>query len=452
MTSQKLSRMFASKMQKWPLAQQKILVAVSTGVDSMVLLHLLQNLPEEQRPLINVAYVNHELRAASQQETQYLQAYCQMYQIPLFIKNWPRHTHPITGIEAAARTFRYTFFAEIMQQEKINYLMTAHHGNDQVENFLMKLIRGGAIQQLCGIELERDFQEQGCLIRPLLDFQKETLRQYAQQHHIRYFDDETNFTDDYFRNRIRNQLIPQMTKENDQVVEHILNYQNQLNDLLLIAQESGEQLVQNLKQNDDSYQLREFQNLSSAQQKLVLRIIFERADLYLKTTQMKQCLQLLNNLQKPQGSIDLTQNIQLQKTYTKFKIMKKQTQSRLKMSQSLILGEWQTLDEQNQVGLFETDKITLLENDDVYYLEKSPVDWQIRHRQAGDRLMMKSGSQKIKKILIDQKIPQMERENIWLLTNQQQQVYWVLGIKKSDLSQPLVNAKMHYIIIYRKIG
>ncbi|WP_051533680.1 tRNA lysidine(34) synthetase TilS [Ligilactobacillus apodemi] len=125
------------------LPSQKVLVAVSTGVDSMVLLWLVQHLPPKLRPQIYVAYIDHQLRVQSQAETQFIQAYCEKSHLPLFVKVW--QDHPKTGIENAARNVRYAFFNEIMQKEKILYLLTAHHGDDQAETFLMKLVRGGDI-------------------------------------------------------------------------------------------------------------------------------------------------------------------------------------------------------------------------------------------------------------------------------------------------------------------
>ncbi|WP_252899098.1 ATP-binding protein [Secundilactobacillus odoratitofui] len=87
-----------------------IVVAVSTGVDSMVLLTLLQRLPEIERTKLIVAHVNHELRAQSVAEETYLTDYCRKHQLKLVKAHWPKQIHPANGIEAAARSFRYQFF------------------------------------------------------------------------------------------------------------------------------------------------------------------------------------------------------------------------------------------------------------------------------------------------------------------------------------------------------
>lgn len=109
--------------------EQKILLAVSGGVDSMVLLHIVQKLQQEFKFSLGVAHVNHQLRKESFQEEQYLKQYCQTYQLPLFSKRWEQ---PVTtGMEAAARSFRYDFFADLMKTRGYQLLMTAHHQDDR---------------------------------------------------------------------------------------------------------------------------------------------------------------------------------------------------------------------------------------------------------------------------------------------------------------------------------
>ena len=94
----------------WWHQDEKVLVAVSTGVDSMSLLTLLQNLPQHWRPQINVAYVDHHLRDASRQETIFINEYCQQHHLPLWQADWLPTQHPHYGIEAAARRFSLPIF------------------------------------------------------------------------------------------------------------------------------------------------------------------------------------------------------------------------------------------------------------------------------------------------------------------------------------------------------
>ena len=100
-----------------------------------------------------------------------------------------------------------------MEETGIGYLLTAHHSNDQAETILMKAVRGGDLEQLVGIKSARTFGS-GKLLRPLLHFSKETLKEYAERNQIKYFEDETNALDDVLRNRLRHHVIPFLEKEN----------------------------------------------------------------------------------------------------------------------------------------------------------------------------------------------------------------------------------------------
>ena len=94
----------------------------------MVLLTLLQRLPTALKPQLIVAHVNHELRTESVAEEAYLRQFCLENDLSLQVTHWPLQQHPQTGIEAAAREFRYQFFEHLMTAEKVDYLVTAHHG------------------------------------------------------------------------------------------------------------------------------------------------------------------------------------------------------------------------------------------------------------------------------------------------------------------------------------
>ena len=160
--------------------QDKVVVAVSTGVDSMVLLDLLQHLSSKNRPQIIVAHMNHELRKQSQLEERFIRQYCKQNDLKLAVAHWPQTLHPQTGVENAARQARYHFFQEVMKDNQAKILLTAHHQNDLAETMLMKMTRGGQLSQLVGIRDRRPFAS-GTLIRPLLPFSKQQLKKYALQ-------------------------------------------------------------------------------------------------------------------------------------------------------------------------------------------------------------------------------------------------------------------------------
>ena len=124
--------------------ESRILAAVSGGVDSMVLLHLLLQAQRQIGFSLGVVHINHQLREESAEEAAYLRSYCEKKNLPLYVSVWEDPAK--TAIETAARNFRYQAFTRVMEEEQYDTLMTAHHGDDQIETVLMKIIRGGQLR------------------------------------------------------------------------------------------------------------------------------------------------------------------------------------------------------------------------------------------------------------------------------------------------------------------
>lgn len=168
----KFENQLLQRLRDLKISNKKVLLAVSTGVDSMVLLSGMLKLSKVLDVEINVAYIDHQLREQSKEETKFIKEFCFARNIPLYVYRWEKEEHPVQSIEAAAREVRYNFFEKVLKENNIEYLVTAHHGDDQAETFLMKLIRGGNIQQLQAIQSVRIFREDYQIVRPMLIFNK----------------------------------------------------------------------------------------------------------------------------------------------------------------------------------------------------------------------------------------------------------------------------------------
>src|SRR5699024_2754716 len=125
-------------------------------------------------------------------EEQFVKQLASRYRVPFYSFIWEKAAHPDSGIEEAARNIRYSFFEQLMEQNKMNVLMTAHHQDDQVETILMKLTRGSTLAQLTGIAFSQSFSE-GELVRPLLGFSKQMLYDLAKEQQWEFLEDSTNF-------------------------------------------------------------------------------------------------------------------------------------------------------------------------------------------------------------------------------------------------------------------
>lgn len=185
------------------------LLAVSGGVDSMVLLDLFRSLNFG----FQVAHVNYHLRGDdSNADQQLVQDYCTKHHINFHLYEVSeKDERPQHSIQNWARNLRYAFFAQVRHEEKIDFLVTAHHLNDQLETFLINLSRGTGIKGLTGIPAN-DNQ----ILRPLLHFTKEELYDFANLHQIAFREDLSNKKNDYLRNRVRHNTVPELTQLNPQ--------------------------------------------------------------------------------------------------------------------------------------------------------------------------------------------------------------------------------------------
>ncbi len=208
----------------------KILLAISGGVDSMVMLHLFKAAGFN----FEVAHCNFKLRAqASDMDEKFIKEYCNKHHIichftrfdTLAISNEQK-----LSIEETARNLRYSWFDELLKTNSIDYLATAHHKNDVSETMLLNLSRGTGIKGLHGILPKRD-----TLIRPMLFASKLDIENYARTNQITYLFDQTNNNKDFTRNKIRHELIPIFNSINPDFINSsnlLANYVREIESLL----------------------------------------------------------------------------------------------------------------------------------------------------------------------------------------------------------------------------
>ena len=207
------------------LNNQKVVIGVSTGVDSMTLLHLL-----EQAQLgceIIVCHVNHGKREQSQFEEAYIRQYCDEHHLQLYVLALSKDDFSQANFQEEARKLRYEFFYRVMDEVGSKILLLAHHLNDDMETMLMRLIRGSNLKGYAGIE-QYQVVNNKIIFRPLLHQLKVDIIKFAQENNIKYFDDYTNFTDLYTRNSIRQHIIPALFSENELVHLKFIEYKNTL--------------------------------------------------------------------------------------------------------------------------------------------------------------------------------------------------------------------------------
>jgi tRNA(Ile)-lysidine synthase len=195
-------------------AGQSVLVAVSGGVDSMVLLEALVRLAPKLRWHLHVAHFNHQLRGrASDADERLVRATARRLDLPCVVGRADvrqlARQHKLS-IEMAARQARHAFLARTAREHGIRRVALAHHADDQVELFFLRLLRGAGARGLAGMQWSNPspVDQQVTLVRPLLDRPKGELRAFAQVARVRFREDASNESPDMLRNRIRRELLP----------------------------------------------------------------------------------------------------------------------------------------------------------------------------------------------------------------------------------------------------
>ncbi len=192
---------------KYKIKAQRIAVAVSGGADSLALVLMAKEQLAVFGYEIIALTVSHGLRPSSEEEARYVAKIMQQYGIEHHILYW-QGTKPTTGIEEAARTARYKLLTEWCRQNKVEFLLTAHHLQDQAETFLMRLQRGSGLEGLCCMR-EISNRNGVSILRPLLQVKPEVMRAYLRQKGVEWVQDESNFDKRYLRNSIR-AFLPQL--------------------------------------------------------------------------------------------------------------------------------------------------------------------------------------------------------------------------------------------------
>jgi tRNA(Ile)-lysidine synthase len=204
------------------LKRSHFLLAVSGGVDSVVLAHLMHRIGAK----CTIAHVNFQLRGSeSQRDEHFVRQLAIQLNYPILVQSFETAKYAEAykmGIQEAAREIRYTWFESIIKTlDQPAFLLTAHHADDQVETVLMQLFRGTGVHGLTGIAPYR--KDTIPLARPLLSFTKTDIQHYALEHGLNFVEDSSNAKDDYARNFIRNQLIPQATQLYPNASQNILS-------------------------------------------------------------------------------------------------------------------------------------------------------------------------------------------------------------------------------------
>lgn len=407
-------------------ASQKInptfLLAVSGGVDSMVLLWLFVNCFSRTANgewHFQVAHINYKLRGEdSDLDQKLVEKFCEKYGVKYYIYEVSEQDDcPEKGsIQLWARELRYRVFKEIQEQKNIDFLVTAHHLNDQLETFIINLSRGSGLSGLRGIPAD----DNG-IFRPLLEWSKAEIYAFAKAQNIPFREDISNQKTDYLRNKFRHKIVPELEKINADFLTqfhksiHILGEANdfiktQIDHILsaLTLKKDEEYWVLNksiLAQKSDFEKFEILRRFGFENRGEIAKIFIAETG---KSFHSKEFCLLINReelifkSQKPEVRIQ-TLPILEQISDNEYSLKKNQLS---------------TFNFQPQTWFFDKNKIKL------------PL--KIRERQSGDVFFPKGmrGKKKVAKFLKDEKISQWDKDKTYILCDANEQILGVVPLRQ----------------------
>lgn len=419
-----------------------ILVGVSGGPDSLALLYFLKKHIEYYDISISVAHMDHMLRGKqSYEELLYVKSICQEWNIPfesIQVNVYEKSKEKYGSTEAIARELRYDFFQSVMEKNNIPNLALGHHGDDQIETILMRLTRGSELKATAGIQVKRPFAS-GTIIRPFLCVTKAEIENYIRRNNLKPVYDHTNQLDIYTRNRFRNHVLPFLKSENKNVHIHFQQFSEQMLEdekfLMDLAKETYNKVINKECNGDLSVNLIELKKAPFPLQRRCIQLILNylyksKLPKDLTSIHIESILEMVDK-NKPSGRIDLPQKLKVYRSYD-FCIFTYREQTKEPYFYKWYKGESIDLPNGRQL-VFKEGIVPNTYGPDIFILDKkTKFPLYVRTRKNGDRIRIKGvGTKKIKSLFIDLKIPKQDRDKWPIVTDQDDNILWVPGLKKS---------------------
>lgn len=454
----------------------KVLVGVSGGPDSVALLKILLSFRQKYNLSIYIAHLNHMLRGReSDEDADFVKNLAQKLDLPCEVKSCNLSEivkKKQSNLEEIAREYRYKFYSETTEKLKTNKIALGHNADDQVETILMRLLRGSGLEGLTGIPPVRNK-----IIRPLIECTRKEIEEYCQIHKIEYRIDSSNKETIYFRNKIRLELLPLLSKEyNKNIKDIILRLQSMVSEVYTYLQQKTELLFREIVKVEGQERiivdLKKFNTLSLALKRRIIRKSIEviKGNLYSINFAHNNEILKLSEYQSGEKEVYLPENLRAKKSYNQLIIYRKRVFKNWVDEIStpweyniLISGKTKikALDIEFETRILDSAEI----KSSLYFDEKKPkgefiefIDYdkvkfplKLRNRRIGDRFypLKMIGEKKVKEYFIDNKIPKSHRDLVPILVDSENKIIWIVGmrmdnrVKITSASKKLLYLKMN---------
>lgn len=412
------------------LKNSKLLIAVSGGVDSVVLSHLIAQLNFE----ISIAHFNFRLRGKdSELDEAFVQNLANKLQADIYVTSYDTQTYASKknlSIQMAARELRYAWFNQLIKVHDFDYVLTAHHADDNLETFLINFSRGTGLDGLTGIpEVNEQF------VRPLLPFSRNQIELYAKENNLSWREDQSNAETKYLRNKIRHEIIPLLKTLNPSLLEsfsHTIDHLKSSQQIISDCMKDLNQQITFVENGLIKYDIEQLKKLSNPK-----AYLFELLKNYgftewhdvlnlLEAQPGKQVFSKTHRLLKDRAFLILTEISENTAPKASFKIDASDDKISLE-AYDLILKEVP-----NPYDF--TEKLSNNEKQCIY-TDKSLLIFPltVRKWQKGDYFypLGMGGKKKLSKFFKDEKLSILDKENIWVLCSDDK-IVWVMNQRQDD--------------------
>lgn len=427
---------------------QKILVGVSGGRDSVALLYALKSLNYN----VSAAHCNFHLRGEeSNRDEKFVEDFCTAHFITLFktdfqTEEYAREKH--LSIEMAARELRYDWFGSLLDSEKFDCIAIAHHSDDVIETFLINMTRGTGLQGLTGIKAKN-----GKIVRPMLSVSREQVTAFINENKLGFVDDSTNFESVYMRNKMRNIIIPSLTEANPNFKNSLLTTIENLNQAYCFNNFYLDALRREIVEETEEEISLDLEKLMENEHKEY--VCFEFLKKY--GFSPKQCKEILTAATKNycQGDCFISK-LGFSAIINRKKFVIKKNNSNFafdKANDSVFVIDSETKEVAEPIGLkisrCRIEDFVLRKDSDICNIDSDLIDFPLvlRHWKKGDSFIpfgMK-GRKKLSDYFIDEKLSLFEKESIWILTSGDE-IVWVVGMR-SDNRFRVTNQTKNVLIV-----
>ena len=402
--------------------EKKLILATSGGLDSMVLLHLFQQLNFE----IAIAHCNFQLRGIeSFGDQNFVQEYADANKTRVFITQFDTIAFANDyklSTQVAARELRYNWFYELLETKNYDFILTAHHADDNLETFLINLSRGTGLEGLTGIPQQNDK-----IVRPLILFSRQEIEDYAKENAIQWREDSSNASDKYLRNKIRHHLVPILKELNPNFIASFQKTQSYLQEAQDMVDDAAIMVYQQVanEQGDtihfDLKKLKQLPNFKSYLFQWLKEFGFTAwEDIY-----------------------DLAESQTGKKVYSDTYLLLKNRGFLILSPLNQSNTEDEFIIEENQVDVNFPIKLSFCKADDISNLSNTTIfvdadklkfPLVLRKWKDGDSFSpfgMNGKTKKVSKFFKDEKLSLIEKDTTWLLYSDNQ-IVWIIGIRQDE--------------------